>query len=101
MVVEGLTLGAVVVHKRTMANATRLQRGAGAAKPRLRSMKKLELPKRDPRDKIQKQFSVKLPVWIIERVDAIAEEDGYSRNEVVREILRSYFQEWDESGKTR
>ncbi len=76
-----------------MNNATTLPKGGSRAKTRVRPMKKLELPKRDPRDTTQKQFSVKLPLWIVERVDAIAEGEAYSRNEVIREILRSYFLE--------
>ncbi len=57
-------------------------------------VRQLSLPPRDPRDKPVKNFSVSLPKWLVDRVDAIGGE-LYSRNEVVREILKSYFAEED------
>ncbi len=58
-----------------------------------------KLPKRDPRDKDQRQFSVKLPVWLIDRLDEVADAEAYSRNEVIREALRSFVEEWEEAAR--
>lgn len=54
------------------------------------------LPRRDPRDKEQRQFSVKLPTWLIERLDEIGQAEAYSRNELIREALRSFVAEWED-----
>jgi len=50
------------------------------------------LPDRDPRDvgpkSAAKQFTVSLPEWMTERVEAIARSKGYTKNEFVREAVR-------------
>ena len=57
------------------------------------------LPKRDPRDVGPKskavQFTITLPEWMNERVEAIATANGYSRMEFVREAVRQFVDEQD------
>lgn len=56
-----------------------------------------KLPAKDPRDvgARSKQLSVSLLEWMWARVDDIAESEGYTRNELMREIARSFINEWD------
>lgn len=57
------------------------------------------IPDRDPRDvgpkSAAKQFTVTLPEWMYERVEAIAKVKGYTRNEFVREAVRQLVDEMD------
>lgn len=57
------------------------------------------IPDRDPRDvgpkSAAKQFTVTLPEWMYERVEAIAKAKGYTRNEFVREAVRQLVDEMD------
>jgi hypothetical protein len=57
------------------------------------------IPDRDPRDvgpkSAAKQFTVTLPQWMYERVEAIAKSKGYTRNEFVREACRQLVDEMD------
>jgi len=55
------------------------------------------LPKRDLRDRQQQQFSIKLPLWLIQRLDEIGEVEAYSRTALIREVLRSFVEEWGAS----
>lgn len=59
----------------------------------------LIIPDRDPRDvgpkSAAKQFTVTLPEWMYERVEAIAKAKGYTRNEFVREACRQLVDEID------
>ncbi len=55
------------------------------------------LPPKDPRDigpeaKVV-QSSIGLPVWIWKKIDDVVEKEGYSRNEVFREVMRQFFDE--------
>lgn len=58
-----------------------------------------QLPDRDPRDvgpkSAAKQFTVTLPEWMYDRVEAIAKTKGYTRNEFVREACRQLVDEID------
>lgn len=57
------------------------------------------IPDRDPRDVGPKskavQFTITLPEWMNERVEAIAKAKGYTRNEFVREAVRQLVDEMD------
>ncbi len=54
---------------------------------------------RDPRDVGPKskavQFTITLPEWMNERVEAISKAKGYTRNEFVREAVRQLVDEVD------
>lgn len=57
------------------------------------------LPPKDPRDigptgKV-KQSSVGLPVWQWERINEICEAEAYAVSELMREIVRSFIDEYD------
>lgn len=58
-----------------------------------------KLPARDPRDvgpkAAAKQFTVTLPEWLVEKLDEIGKAERYTRNEVVREVMRQFADEWD------
>ena len=57
------------------------------------------LPPRDPSDVGPKskaiQYTVTLPQWMAERVDAIGSARGYTRNEFIREAVRQLVDEMD------
>lgn len=57
------------------------------------------LPPKDPRDigpkAKMKQNSVNLPLWLWERLDEIAEQNGYTRNEAINALLRQFVDERD------
>lgn len=57
------------------------------------------LPPKDPRDigpeAALKQFSISLPAWLWKRLDSIGEAEGYTRNELFREIMRQWVDEFD------
>ncbi len=59
------------------------------------------LPPKDPRDKEKEQFSVNIPKWVVKRLDEIAESEGYTRVEIVREVMKSFVVEWDEKHAVR
>lgn len=57
------------------------------------------LTPRDPRDKELRGTSVQLPVWLVTRLDEIAESDGYSRNEVVIHFLKWALEQYETEKK--
>ena len=56
-----------------------------------------KLPAKDPRDvgAKAKQYSASLLEWMWVRIDDIAEAEGYTRNELMREVARSFINECD------
>lgn len=56
-----------------------------------------KIPQKDPRDigAEPEQKSISLFDWQWKRLDEIAEKEGYTRNELLREIMRGGIDEWD------
>lgn len=46
------------------------------------------LQPRDPRDKDKTQFGIQVPKWLNAELQAVADSEGYSRNELVVEFLK-------------
>jgi len=59
------------------------------------------LDPRDPRDfgpdSRAKQHSVTLPIWLWKKIERVAEERHYTRNQAIREILKQWID--DEEAK--
>jgi hypothetical protein len=64
---------------------------------RRRLLSVIKIPPKDPRDvgAKSKQLSISLLEWMWKRVDEVAEAEGYTRNELMREVVRSFVNEWD------
>ena len=54
-------------------------------------------PPKDPRDVSggTDQLSISLYNWMWKRLDEIGEAEGYKRNQLMREVVRSFIDEWD------
>jgi predicted DNA-binding protein len=56
-------------------------------------MKHLQLPKRAYTKKPKKLFSIRLPADLIQRLQEISEDMGYSTSEVIQSVLDDFCQQ--------